>query len=730
MVRRMDLWAWIEDKREALEKDGQDRLADLLYSFPNVALSLEYAKFDAMVPEALALARAHGDPWLEVYFRHWDLQSRVFGRLHGESALRDAVSLVDFSHGPETSKCPQSVCTVQDLAACYGVVDGPGYAPERIEVTRETLARINPDWGCFNCISSEHAGALHDAHGPQTALDFIESQANEHFERGSDEHDDFCQRTRIEMLSELGRNEEALALLDKPIDRNDDPSKALMRKTQRALILARLERFDEARDGLPEFERWKSACEFYGMWSNTAVLLVRAGTMPNDGELGGILRAMCERLDANGSVRTLFEVAARSFELAVERKSAWSARDALRMMERALPRLRRPLGAPEKFAACGKALSQLQLPELKHESPEALLSALGEGELDAETDLPLLEAALARWPDDAALIMNFVRALEAVGAEGEALRVIDERVRVGKVDAPLLHRAGKLLLQSAPERFEAWESSVLEHISDPVLRAVTSYWRGARALEVERRDEAIASFEKVLAVDPEDEGALRWLARSLLKPGVDLTAAKRALELHARLEALDALDASDGWDVCTAATIAGDWARVRTVAKSMRMEPDEGEGPIDEAWARCRISIDTADGTDDFPALRTGPVTARIRSLSYETSERSRFDDEWVFDAQPLNEGPDDEETEGGHRWLYRGVFLRTKSTRRPRVFVGESSALDEAFEKKLQSADLVWTDMSEQQGTIELLSAVPSSIDDEKLAELVAPLSVQAPEE
>lgn len=725
----MDLWAWIEDKREALESDGQDRLADLLYSFPNVALSLEYAKFDAMVPEALALARAHGDPWLEVYFRHWDLQSRVFGRLHGESALRDAVSLVDFSHGPETSKCPQSVCTVQDLAACYGVVDGPGYAPERIEVTRETLARINPEWGCFNCISSEHAGALHDAHGAQAALDFIEKEANQHFERGSDEHDDFCQRTRIEMLSELGRNEEALALLDKPLDRNDDPSKALMRKAQRALILARLKRFDEALEGLPEWNRWKSACEMYSMWSNTAVLLVRAGTMPNDGELGGILRAMCERLDANGSVRTLFEVAVRSFELAVERKSAWSARDALRMMERALPRLRRPLGAPEKFADCGKALAQLKLPELKHESPEALLAALHEGELDAEADLPLLEAAVAKWPEDAALTLNFVRALEAVDAEGEALRVIDARLRAGKADAELLHGAGKMLLQSAPERFDAWEASVLEHTTDPQLRVVPTYWRGARALELERRDEAIASFEKVLTVDADDERALKWLARSLLKPGVDVAAAKRALSIFEKLEGLDALAEADGWDVCTAATIAGDWARVREVAKSLGMEPDEGEGPIDEAWARCRISIATKDGVDDFPALRTGPVTARIRSANYESPDRSRFDDEWVFDAQPLNEGPGEdasEEEQGEHRWLYRGVFQRTKGTRRPRVLVGGTPDDVEALEARLHEAEIVWTDLSEEEGVLEWLAAVPAAIDDEKLAALIAPLNVQ----
>jgi hypothetical protein len=65
------------------------------------------------------------------------------------SALGEAVALFERAHREDTLECPQSICVTQDLAACYGNIDGPGWVPERIEVCDETLGRIDPELGLF-----------------------------------------------------------------------------------------------------------------------------------------------------------------------------------------------------------------------------------------------------------------------------------------------------------------------------------------------------------------------------------------------------------------------------------------------------------------------------------------------------------------------------------------------------------------------------------------------------
>lgn len=731
----MELWAWVEDKEEALRKQGEQRLANLVADFPGVALSLRYQEFDALVPEALALARAHGDPWLEVYFRHWDLQSRVFGRMHGERALRDAVSLVDFSHGKETSSCPQSVCTVQDLAACYGVVDGPGWAPERLEVTKDTLARIDPTWACFTCISDEHASALRDAGRTDDALAFIDAQARKHLTPGTDAFDRFCDRSRISLLSDLGRHEEALALADRLLAaKQEDESKTLMRRTQRALLLARLGRFEESAEALPSWARWHAACEMYPMWSDCAVLLVRGGALPNDSTLSAIFRTMTERLDENGAVRTLFEVAGRQLELALARRSAWAARRALQAMERAVPRLRAPLDAPARLEALRRTLAELDAtpPALPFETPDAFLASLAQE--DPEADLPLLEVASARWPDDEQVALLHAAALKGAGCRADAVALLDARLRAGQAGEETLNHLGSLLLSASPQEFDAWEATVRAHVTEPALRVLPTYWRGARALELKRWKDAVAAFEQVLEVRPEVPTPRRFLARALLRSGGGVTAAERARAQFSELETRGELELRDHWDRMTAATIIGDWAQVRALAAELELDVDPGEGPIDEAWARCQLSVEGEDGAlVELSAIRTGPVTARISSLTFFEDGRSRFGEVWVFDAQPLNEGPSDdadEETQRSHRWIYPAVFQLAASTRRTRFLSGPEPEELDLLRETLEAHDLVWSEYEADDGQLDWLLAVPESLDEEALAKLVTPLRVTPPDE
>ncbi len=52
---------------------------------------------DATYPEALALAREARNPWLEVFVRHWNLQSRVLHRHEVADWMSEAVSLLQFT---------------------------------------------------------------------------------------------------------------------------------------------------------------------------------------------------------------------------------------------------------------------------------------------------------------------------------------------------------------------------------------------------------------------------------------------------------------------------------------------------------------------------------------------------------------------------------------------------------------------------------------------------------
>src|SRR5258705_11715728 len=116
----MDIWEWFHKSMSSLRGSGQARLAELADDLSSACCDGHHDRVENIVPEALALARAAKQPWLELYLRHWLLQSRV---LHRHDVSRDtlaqAVSLVEFASRAEARDCPQSVCAVQDLASAY-----------------------------------------------------------------------------------------------------------------------------------------------------------------------------------------------------------------------------------------------------------------------------------------------------------------------------------------------------------------------------------------------------------------------------------------------------------------------------------------------------------------------------------------------------------------------------------------------------------------------------------
>jgi tetratricopeptide (TPR) repeat protein len=421
----MDIWRWLRDRRRELLAQGHSNLAASLSTLLERVDAGDHEGVDALFPEALALARAAGDPWIELFVRHWNLQSLVLQRMYGERALSEAVSLVDFSHRPETEGCPQSVCSVQDLSVCFGIVDGPGFVPERLEVTAETLARIDPGWACFQCISGEYASALRDAGRFEEEYAFIERQrAAARAYKPSADPDGFLDRTRIGNLMELGRHEEALSLLRSRLaQQNTRRSSQLGLRMQRSLCLAHLGRFSESLRALPKPSEIDP--RHYHHWITCAQLFVRHGARRNDAALGREVREMVATLDRHGAVRATVCLAQIEAELALDRGAVWTARRALARIERAVPRLHRTLDALDRARAVRSAIERAEhvAPLALPEDPDTLLAALRpsmQSPDDAEKILSTLERAVERWPAHSELARAFSLALDALGAGDEA----------------------------------------------------------------------------------------------------------------------------------------------------------------------------------------------------------------------------------------------------------------------------------------------------------------------
>jgi len=649
----MDIWAWVNETERRLRKEGHTRLADLIDRLPTEVCNDQHQRVDAIYPEALALAEALELPWVQVFLRHWWLQSRVLHRMDG-TALRDAVSLVEFAHREETRACPQGVCAVQDLAACYAFVDGSGYADDRLAVADETLARIDESWPCFTCISSEYASALRAKGEIARSLEFVDTQVARLVERGQRDAIYDFPRDRVDALIDLGKHEEALRFLDQ-LERHGrrDAHHRLSRRLDRARILARLGRGEEALKHLPSVDEVRPTPLFYWFWADAAEQLVKAGVVANDAKLGRILQSFIDRMFRQGVGRTTLELAELHGRLALERGAPHVARRALATMEKCLDVLARPLDALDRVSRMRAAIANapehggIEVPS----TPEEVLARVREGEgRDPERDLLLLEAARARFPDDASVLLALAGCNVAMGLEGDAIELLSSfHARTGNDDACL--RLGDLLLGHDRRALEELADRHRARASDAASRAMADWLLARDAHQRGDYRGCREHLDRVIVERPQAINSRLLWADAARKLG-DLAGAL------AKLDEAIALLPEPGppdWDRMIVATLLGDHARVRVSAKRLGFELEGGDGPIDERWGVCRIRFeDEPGGPRDVWAVRTGPVTARILEIARANREQ-HYGDVVVFEASPINES-----TEGDERKVFTFPYVAT----------------------------------------------------------------------
>ncbi len=626
----MDIWRWVGTRKRELREGGQERLASLMSALPSLVCDNEHARVEALVPEALALARAAKLPWVEVFVRHWLLQSRVFHRHEVGRSRHEAVSLLEFANREETRGCPQSVCVTQDLAGCYSRVDGPGYVTERLQVARESLGRIDPSWPCYSCISSEYADALIDGGREAEALEFIRAQVAAAAAQGEFLEEDFA-LSESHALILLGRFAEAEARLSEHEHPAGGESHAIETRLMRAWALVGLGRFEEAMAERPSFSAVVDTADHYESWMMATLGLVRGGLVDNDAELGRQLRELYRRLEVNGALWGATQTAIEALKLAWDRGAERVAGLVCADAERLAAKLLRPPPLPKRPAPPrGPSL----VASGSIQGTQALLQALPE---DPEAALDLLGDARARSPDDPQIAARWAQGLRSAGFAEEGLRDLELFAAGHPGDGQTLLELCRLYRACGDS--SAIVELVRERLCDFPALYPTGLWILAQAeVSAGTIDAAIITLRSLLELAPDSEPALGRLADLLRQEGRYAEALALRRRLVERLE-----PGPHDWDLMSEATIAGEWALVRRSAARLGIPAKPaGEGPIDGSYGMCRISV----GDDDVSARgkgllwaeRRGPVTARIiEVVGPQGSER--YGDLVVFDAANLRTG-------------------------------------------------------------------------------------------
>jgi hypothetical protein len=673
----MDIWDWVEGITERLREGDveQQRLARVMRELPTATCDDEHERVDALVPEAIALARRLGETWVELFLRHWNLQSRVLHRnLARSEELREAVDLLEFANRPDTQRCPQSVCVTQDLACCYSKADGPGYVAERLAVADETLARIDPSWPCFDCISAEYFSALIDDQRAAEGLAFLDRQQAKLAEHGIFKLGSNMIHNRADALLALGRPADALAVLEGVRDpARLGESYAMHHRMLRAKALLGLDRVDEAEALHPEFTAIIETASHYEDWVIGLCGLIRAGRVGNDAGIGEQLLTLQRNLEHNGSRWDAADLAATGAELAIERGARSVAALLLADLRRLRGLLRRPAGIDARLATLEQRLAALPEPPLPAEPSVDAIELLlrgpeGEG-LPAEQALDVIMAARAALPDDSTLAVHEARVLRQLArpdaARARLTHLFDRLLAAASerqpdtllpVDALAAELAAAALEDEDFVGFDALLARLgisgdaradRELVDGLVAARVLRHLHRMRAESLRMRGDRSAA-ERALRGLIDADVATAWARvqlADLARTRGDWSAVLAELDL-----AIGEMEPGSGdWQRMTAATLLGRWDVVRDSMTRLglpSLDLDEGDSntPIDTDLGMIRCEFVEPEGVRRrYWTRRTSPCSGRVLELAFP-DDPQHYGDQIVYEPTDLDADSDDEE--------------------------------------------------------------------------------------
>lgn len=639
----MDIWAWVNDHLEELAKEDAD-LARQLDALSGWACDGQHGRVDAALPAITARLRALNKPWLEVFARHWGLQSRILHRQDARhDALREAVDLAERAHRDDALDCPQSICVTQDLCAAYGVVDGRGHAEARIAAANEALARITPAWPCYRCIQGELVSALLDQRRPELALERIAAAEQAIRTAGGD---DDLGLARSRALIQVGRLEEALDVARTYANDGQGASGVLAKSLRIANVLVRLGRLEEGLERLPTRADIGDEVEDYAEWIEVNALLVRDHQHTFDPERVADLNAMVRRLSLHCAHRDTVESASRLADVAID-DGAWAYADAwCTLAETHLPELVAPYGEDVRLHEL-RARIDAKRPQPYGTDADAALLVFRHAAATGEVSFGSLVATSRAVPAAGQIVEVTAERWLALGWPEQAHGLV-ERALEASSHPPLIRLRLRTLydlgdLDELRERFVAWA----EH-PHPMVRLHVRWFRSLLAEREGRFTDAAADAAWIWTHlrDSASPAVLRRHAAMLQLAG-ELEAAADVLD---ELVALPDASREDHWFRMEIATLLERWSTVRASSAELGIEL-EGEGFIDDPAGS--LKLDTPQGT--VWASRIGPCHARVDSITGPGRDELHHS-VWAFD--PFSGDGAEPTTYTVHRCLRAGDFV------------------------------------------------------------------------
>jgi len=286
----MNVWGWVNEIEEELTENGEERLAYLLYRFPTCVVEHQFDQVEALYPEINSLVARTGNKWLKIFFDHWYLQALVGQQCRVNDALPRAVALLEYSHRNDTKQCPQSVCATQDLSICYAMLDGPGFAAERMAVIEESLSRITPAWDCYTCMVNEYCDALYDIGEMEKLHDYARKALLTIESEGNYGDGKYIRHQLVRSLIALGKAEDAFSIHKKfPLVSYDSQGVKTEAKIDEALIQIALKNYKAAESVIPPFSKIMGVHKEYPRWGEAQCALA-AERFKSTGEFSHLIK--------------------------------------------------------------------------------------------------------------------------------------------------------------------------------------------------------------------------------------------------------------------------------------------------------------------------------------------------------------------------------------------------------------------------------------------------------
>lgn len=630
----MDVWDWVHKKIDELYDAGEYRLVEIMDDISSFTVDGEHDKVDAIAPEGIALARKLNEKWVEVFLRHWHLQSLVLHRHMPRQALADAVSLLEFSHRDDTRDCPQSICAVQDLANCYDCADSTGYFDERIAVASETLARIDPSWPCYVCIAAEYVSALIDMEKYQEALAFLDKCDSEMLKATHEKDDGSLLFERVNILIRLGELDKARNYLSKV---NGDYKGETFRRSveiRHALLAVTQGEFAKAKKMLPELGSI-DASDYYS-WFEVYVAIETNASQWQDAQADYLFSKAINTLWHNGAIRDAVNIGFMAVDLAVQRKQLFIAELHCTEVEQLIKELYKDMGASQRLQAARATIDKARQalpPVATFTSVDALLQEIDKEDTGSEKKLMLLEKYITKWPEQEQLLCRLSDLLCDLGKYHESARRLQAFLQQQPDSPQVLLDYGYLLLNKNVEGdLLAFCAEYSQKIVSQAAR-LNLYWLQVIFYDRDAQYEQACDYiNKILEYKPDAFNARLRLSRINRDMQNYSDAADNLDYLLQQHE-----DKDLKWDRIIIATLQQDWHKVRQLCAELEIDLDSSEGEVIEDWEYIRVRVSEANGEfNNYLAQRSGPVSAIIKSIS-RIGQRQTYADRVVFEPLPMN---------------------------------------------------------------------------------------------